>query len=67
MVLQVNAILIYEWLRTDATQISFQGDGRSTLPKKLQAALPTVPSPNADLILLAAGDDGAISQVEVKT
>jgi len=67
MVQQANAILIYEWLHTEAKQISFQGTARSTLPPKWRAALPAVPSPSRDVILLSLGEDGAISQVTLET
>ena len=67
MVQQANAVLIYEWLHTEAKQISFQGTARSTLPPSWRAALPAVPSPSSDVILLSIGDDCAISQVTLET
>jgi hypothetical protein len=67
MVQQVNAILIYEWLLTQAKRTSFQSSGRSTLPTKWLTALPAVPSPSSDLILLSAGEDGDISQATIET
>jgi hypothetical protein len=67
MIQQVNAILLYEWLHTEAEQVSFQGTARSTLPPKWRAALPAVPSPGGDVILLSIGKDGAISQVTLET